>query len=198
HGVPGAFMSMLGVAFLNEIINQNRILDPGKILYQLRNNLIDALHQTVRKRGSRDGMDMSLAIIDTHTHELHFSGAYNPMYIVRDNQLIDLKANRMPIGVHAVYQDKPFTVQKEKLHKNDKLYFFSDGFTDQFGGEHGNKLGRKKFKEILLNFNNHPMEEQKEALTKKLDDWMNTWSQIDDIMVLGFRFLGEEHGFSSN
>jgi len=198
HGVPGAFMSMLGVAFLNEIINQNKILDPGKILYMLRTNLIDALHQTIKKRGSRDGMDMSLAIIDTHTHELHFSGAYNPMYIIRDNQLIDLKANRMPIGVHAVYQDKPFTVQKEKLYKNDKLYFFSDGFTDQFGGDHGNKLGRKKFKEILLDFNDHPMEEQKEALNRRLEDWMNTWSQIDDIMVLGFRFLGEENGFSSN
>ena len=198
HGVPGAFMSMLGVAFLNEIINQNRILDPGKILYQLRNNLIDALHQTVKKRGSRDGMDMSLAIIDTNTHELYFSGAYNPMYIIRDNQLIDLKANRMPIGVHAVYQDKPFTVQKEKLYADDKLYFFSDGFTDQFGGDHGNKLGRKKFKEILLDFNNHPMEEQKDALNRKLEDWMNTWSQIDDIMVLGFRFLGEEQGFSRN
>ena len=198
HGVPGAFMSMLGVAFLNEIINQNRILDPGKILYQLRNNLIDALHQTVKKRGSRDGMDMSLAIIDTHTHELYFSGAYNPMYIIRDNQLIDLKANRMPIGVHAVYQDKPFTVQKEKLYADDKLYFFSDGFSDQFGGDHGNKLGRKKFKEILLDFNNHPMEEQKDALSRKLEDWMNTWSQIDDIMVLGFRFLDEEQGFSSN
>jgi serine phosphatase RsbU (regulator of sigma subunit)/uncharacterized protein HemY len=188
HGVPGAFMSMLGVAFLNEIINQNRILDPGRILYQLRTNLIDALHQTVKKRGSRDGMDMALAIIDTQTHEIQFSGAYNPMYIIRDNEIIDLKANRMPIGVHAVFQETPFSVQKEQLYPNDKLYFFSDGFTDQFGGDNGHKLGRRKFKEILLGFNDHPMEEQKEALSRTLDHWMNSWNQIDDIMVMGFRF----------
>ena len=198
HGVPGAFMSMLGVAYLNEIINQNRILDPGKILNQLRKNLIEALHQSIKKRGSRDGMDLSLAIIDTQSQELYYSGAYNPMYIIRDDELIDMKANRMPIGVHAVYQNTPFSVKKEKLYPNDKLYFFSDGFYDQFGGDNGTKFGRKKFKQVLLGFNNHPMEEQKQALDRTLENWMNSSGQIDDIMVLGFRITGKEMAAEEN
>ncbi len=192
HGVPGAFMSMLGVAFLNEIINQNRVLDPGEILNQLRRNLIDALHQTVKKRGSRDGMDMALAIIDTQTNTLHFSGAYNPIYIIRNDELIDLKANRMPIGVHSVYQETPFSVQQEKLRSGDRLYFFTDGFTDQFGGEKGTKFGRRQFKNLLLNFDHQPMDEQKQTLDRTLNNWMDSWGQIDDIMVLGFKFNGEE------
>lgn len=196
HGVPGAFMSMLGVAFLNEIINQKRVLDPGKILNQLRRNLIDALHQTVKKRGSRDGMDMALAIIDTQTDTLHFSGAYNPIYIIRGDELIDLKANRMPIGVHSVYQETPFTVKQEKLQPNDRLYFFTDGFTDQFGGEKGTKFGRKQFKQILLDSEHQSMEKQKQTLDHSLTNWMDSWGQIDDIMVLGFKFHGNNHNFS--
>jgi len=198
HGVPGAFMSMLGVAFLNEIINQNRVLDPGEILNQLRRNLIDALHQTIKKRGSRDGMDMALAIIDTNTDTLHYSGAYNPMYIIRDNELIDMKANRMPIGIHSVYQETPFSVKEEKLQPNDRLYFFTDGFTDQFGGEKGTKFGRKQFKQILLNSDHQTMEQQKQTLNHALNDWMDSWGQIDDIMVLGFKFHGDNHNFSKS
>ncbi len=196
HGVPGAFMSMLGVAFLNEIINQNKVLDPGEILNQLRRNLIDALHQSVKKRGSRDGMDMALAIIDTRSHLLYFSGAYNPMYIIRNNELIDLKANRMPIGVHSVYQETPFTVQEQPLHPNDQLYFFTDGFTDQFGGEQGTKFGKRKFKETLLNNDHQNMKKQKHNLEQTLNNWMDSWGQIDDIMVLGFKYSG--NGSSSN
>jgi serine phosphatase RsbU (regulator of sigma subunit)/uncharacterized protein HemY len=191
HGVPGAFMSMLGVAFLNEIINQKQIFDPGEILNNLRTNVIDALHQTVKKRGSRDGMDIALAVIDEKTYELQFSGAYNPLYIIRDNELKELKADRMPIGVHNVYQDTSFSVQKEKLLPGDRLYLFSDGYYDQFGGTEGMKFSRKAFKKTLLEIHQKPMAEQEEELNRTLIEWMSTWSQIDDIMVLGFHFEGK-------
>jgi len=184
-------MSMLGVAFLNEIINLKQILDSGQILNNLRKNVIDALHQSVKKRGSRDGMDISLAVIDEKTHDLHFSGAYNPVYIIRDNELKELKADRMPIGVHTLYQEASFSVQKEKLLPGDRLYFFSDGYYDQFGGTKGLKFSRKAFKELLLKIHKKPMAEQEEELNQTLIQWMNTWSQIDDIMVIGFHFTGK-------
>ena len=187
HGVPGAFMSMLGTAFLNEIINQKKILDPGHILYKLRKTMIHALHQDAKKTGSRDGMDIALSIIDMNTRELYFSGAFNPLYIIRDNTLIELRANRMPIGVHGIYQNTAFSVEKIQIKKDDLLYFFSDGYSDQFGGENGVKFGKQAFRKLLLNIHQHAMEEQKELLDHNLQAWQKNWSQIDDIMVLGFK-----------
>jgi len=186
HGVPGAFMSMLGVAFLNEIVNQNKILSPDEILNQLRKKVIDALHQSAKKRGARDGMDISLAVIDETTNYLYFSGAYNPLYLIRNHSLEELKADRMPIGVHSVYQNTPFSCQTKKLQPEDRLYFFSDGYVDQFGGKKGNKFGKKAFKNMLLEIHPEPMETQYQSIKYTLDNWQGTRLQIDDIMVLGF------------
>ena len=192
HGVPGAFMSMLGVAFLNEIINQSKVLNPDKILNQLRENVIDALHQTIKKRGSRDGMDIALSVIDPENDMLYYSGAYNPLYIIRDKQIHEIKADRMPIGVHAVYQGTSFSVKSFKLQENDKLYFFSDGFYDQFGGEKGYKFGRKAFKEMLTRHFEKPMAGQQLELDTTLKKWQGSWPQIDDIMVLGFHYNNKQ------
>lgn len=188
HGVPGAFMSMLGVAFLNEIINQSKVLNPDEILNQLRRNVIDALHQTVKKRGSRDGMDIALAVIDPDENMLYYAGAYNPVYIIRDGEINEIKADRMPIGVHAVYQDTTFTVKTFRLQSQDKLYFFSDGFYDQFGGENGHKFGRQSFKNMLLEIHDKSMEDQNHLLEERLTQWKGNWPQIDDIMILGFHY----------
>ncbi|MGM0497088.1 MAG: PP2C family protein-serine/threonine phosphatase, partial [Bacteroidota bacterium] len=188
HGVPGAFMSMLGVAFLNEIVNQSKIVRPDEILNQLRSKVIDALHQSAKKRGSRDGMDVSLSVIDTEQNKMYFAGAYNSIYIIRNQSLQEIKADRMPIGVHAVYQDTPFSAQTIGLEQGDRLYFFSDGYFDQFGGEQGNKFGKKSFKELLLQIHSNDMKSQQETIHRTLEDWKGSRIQIDDIMVLGFYY----------
>ena len=190
HGVPGAFMSMLGVAFLNEIVNQSKIVRSDEILNQLRKNVIDALHQSVKKRGARDGMDISLSVIDMNENRLYFSGAYNSMYVLRDHQLEEIKADRMPIGVHAVHQDTSFSVKTYDLQEDDRLYFFSDGFFDQFGGKRGLKFGKKAFKDLLKEVHHEPMEQQRQKLDETLERWRANWPQIDDVMVLGFHMNG--------
>jgi serine phosphatase RsbU (regulator of sigma subunit)/uncharacterized protein HemY len=188
HGVPGAFMSMLGVAFLNEIINQSKIVRPDEILNQLRSKVIDALHQSAKKRGARDGMDISLSMIDKQSNKMHFAGAYNPLYLIRDHSIQEIKADRMPIGVHSVYQDTPFSVDTIELKKGDCLYLFSDGYFDQFGGKKGNKFSKKAFKDMLLKIHKKPMETQKQILNQKITEWKGDRPQIDDIMVLGFYY----------
>ncbi|MFW6364518.1 MAG: tetratricopeptide repeat protein [Bacteroidota bacterium] len=188
HGVPGAFMSMLGVAFLNDIVNQSKVISPNEILNQLRKDVIGALHQSVKNRSSRDGMDISLSVIDPEEDMLYFSGAYNPVYIIREGQLHEVKADRMPIGIHASYQDNPFSIKTFKLTEGDHIYMFSDGFYDQFGGERGLKFGRKSFKNMLIDNSDKTMSEQHKELQKTLSEWQKNWPQIDDIMVLGIHY----------
>jgi len=188
HGVPGAFMSMLGVAFLNEIVNQSKIVNPDEILNQLRSKVIDALHQSAKKRGSRDGMDISLSVIDTEKNKMYFAGAYNSIYMIREQTLHEIKADRMPIGVHSVYQNTPFSAQTVDLQQGDLLYFFSDGYFDQFGGEKGSKFGKKSFKDLLLQIHSNDMQTQQEIIDQTLQEWKGSRIQIDDIMVLGFYY----------
>lgn len=188
HGVPGAFMSMLGVAFLNDIVKQSKVINPNEILNQLRKDVIGALHQSVKNRSSRDGMDIALSVIDPEENMLYFSGAYNPVYIIREGQLHEVKADRMPIGIHASYQDTPFSTKTFKLRNGDRIYMFSDGFYDQFGGERGLKYGRKSFKNILTDNYDKSMSEQNKVLEETIAKWQNGWPQIDDIMVLGIHY----------
>jgi len=187
HGVPGAFMSMLGIAFLNEIVNKSEKLTAGNILDQLREIIIDALHQEYGVRGSKDGMDMALCIIDKNTLEMEYAGAYNSIFIIRNQELKELKADKMPIGIHAVKLDKPFTNQQYKLQKGDVLYLFSDGYVDQFGGERGLKFKQKAFKELLLQIFDEPMIDQKQKLENVMKEWQGDYSQLDDMMVMGIR-----------
>jgi len=148
HGVPGAFMSMLGVAFLNEIVSKNRKLTAGDILDQLRSQVIHSLHQTGREGENQDGMDVALLILDRNNMSVEFAGANNPLFIYRNSELIELKSDKMPIGIHTRV-NQPFTNHSEKLKKGDMLYAFTDGFPDQFGGPDGKKFMIKNFKKIL-------------------------------------------------
>jgi len=186
HGVPGAFMSMLGVAFLNEIVSKNRKLSAGDVLNELRNQVIHSLHQTGREGESQDGMDVALMIIDWNNMNVEFAGANNPLFIYRNSELIELKADKMPIGIHT-RADLPFANQSEKLIKGDMLYAFTDGFPDQFGGPDGKKFMIRNFKRTLEFINLKPMEEQKSILEETLDNWMANTNQIDDILVMGIR-----------
>lgn len=188
HGVPGAFMSMLGISFLNEIVNLTDIKDlrADFILNDMRALIISSLRQTGNVGESRDGMDMTLCIIDKENMEVEYAGAYNPLLIIRDNEIIETKADKMPIGIH-VKRNSNFTNHIIKLKKGDILYTFSDGYVDQFGGVDNTKFRKKNFKELLLKIHKKDMNKQKEILDKTLMDWMEGYDQIDDILVSGIR-----------
>ncbi len=188
HGVPGAFMSMLGVTFLNEIVNKDRVLQANEILNRLRNKVIDSLHQ--KDRETKDGMDVALAVIDPEKQELQFAGAYNPMYMIsseEDSAIIKkIPADRMPIGIH-LKMDKEFTNHIINYKRGDIIYMFSDGYMDQFGGENGRKLKSKRFQELLLTVHEKPMIQQKTVLEDFLDKWKGDREQLDDIIIIGIK-----------
>lgn len=186
HGVPGAFMSMLGIAFLNEIVNKEGITESNKILDRLREQIVLQLHQTGADGESKDGMDVSLYVINHDTMKLSFSGAYNPLYIIRNNELSQLKADRMPIGYY-LKMDTPFSIEEYDLQKGDCLYNSSDGYPDQFGGDKGRKFMTKNFKALLLDIHKKPMAEQRDILDKRIDEWRGDIEQIDDIIVIGVK-----------
>ena len=173
HGIPGAFMSMLGITLLNEIIINDNILDAGEILDNLKARLIKSLHQTGKENEQKDGMDISLCVIDEKEKSLNYAGAYNPLLLIRNNNIEEIKANKMPIGIF-MGKDVKFKSNNIKLESNDKLYIFSDGYKDQFGGKKGKKMGKKIFRQSLLDCNNNPIIDQKLILHKQFIKWIKT------------------------
>ena len=186
HGVPGAFMSMLGVSILNEIATGNDKLNAGKILDTLREHIINTLSHTGQDEEARDGMDLALSIIDFENKKLEFAGAYNPLWIIRNGELEAIKPNKMPVGLHAG-EMVPFDSTELDLQSNDCIYMFSDGYADQFGGPEGKKFKTGTFKRLLLEIAENPMREQHDILDKTIQDWMENQEQVDDILVMGIR-----------
>lgn len=187
HGVPGAFMSILGISFLNEIIS-NGIPKANIILNQLRENIMKTLHQTGDLSKHKDGMDMVLVIIDFERKELQFSGAFNPMYMIRNEKLIEFRGDKMPIGIGPTIE-KSFTNKRLKIRSEDILYIFSDGFADQFGGAEEKKFKYGPFKDLLLKIHKHPMDKQKQLLEQKFRRWRGDLEQVDDILIIGLKIL---------
>jgi serine phosphatase RsbU (regulator of sigma subunit) len=201
HGVPGAFMSMLGSSFLNEIVTRRSMDSAAQILNRLRNKVKQSLHQEGKEGEQKDGMDIALLIIDSETLELQYSGAYNPLYIIRANKGIDLnnegidieqryefiqlKADRQPIGIHL--HERDFTNHVFQLQSGDNLYSFSDGYVDQFGGETGEKFKNKRFRDLLLSIQGKTMTEQKQILEHAFMRWKRDLAQIDDVLVMGIQ-----------
>ncbi len=185
HGVPGAFMSMLGISLLNQMVKENRIMHANEILEEMRRSVKKSLRQDEDSE-NKDGMDMVLMIFDFENLILEYSGAYNPLYIFQDNQFIEIQADRMPIGVY-VKDERPFTNHTFQLKKGDAVYAFSDGYVSQSGGETNRKFMSKQFKELLNNIHPKPMSEQKDILVDKLEKWQGNHEQIDDILVMGIR-----------
>ncbi len=186
HGVPGAFMSMLGNSFLNEITKgDGSDLPVDHILNQLRDMINTALTQSGENTSANDGMDITLCKYNKKKSEIEFSGAFNPLYLVRDRKLVEYKADRMPIGFHP--KKKDFTSQTIQMKKNDVIYLFSDGFQDQFGGESSKKYSSKQFKETLTALSGFSMDEQHAELEKVLVTWRGDNQQIDDILIVGIR-----------
>jgi serine phosphatase RsbU (regulator of sigma subunit) len=179
-------MSMLGIAYLNEIISNRGNISAGQILDELRAYVIRSLHQSMDS-GIPDGMDMALLIINKETRILQYAGAHNPLYLLRGGELIEYKADKMPIGIHANASNS-FTNHNIRLQVGDAFYAFSDGFQDQFGGPRGKKFLVKNFKKLLQDIHKESMKKQKRLLEEAIDTWMANTDQIDDILVMGIRF----------
>ncbi|MCC7302181.1 MAG: SpoIIE family protein phosphatase [Bacteroidia bacterium] len=187
HGVPGAFMSIIGTSLLNEVINENPEAEPGEILNALRDKLINALKQGGADSESKDGMDMMLACIDERKRKLSFAGANNPLYFIRDGKLQEFKSDKQPIGIYG-HELKPFRNQELTYEQGDQFYLFSDGFPDQFGGPRGKKFLYTKFKELLLAVSGKSMPEQIAGLEAAFSEWIGKeHEQVDDVLVIGVK-----------
>jgi serine phosphatase RsbU (regulator of sigma subunit) len=185
HGVPGAFMSMLGMSFLNSIVNEKNILDPGTVLNNLRNYIITSLHQSEYDSHSKDGMDICICLIDKPNMTVHYSGAYNSLIQITHNELFEHRTDRMPVAVFV--KDMNFATRQIPVKTGDLLYLFSDGFHDQFGGPHNTKFMKKNFKDKLLEISNLQMEEQRLALDSTIEEYKGSNHQTDDILVIGIK-----------
>jgi serine phosphatase RsbU (regulator of sigma subunit)/Tfp pilus assembly protein PilF len=186
HGVPGAFMSLLNISYLNEAIIEKRIDAPDKILDHVRSQIIQSLNPEGSENEGRDGMDATLCVYDFKGMWLRFSAANNPLWLYRNNEIKEFGADKMPVGMYHGEQ-KPFTQQTIGLRKGDIVYTFTDGFADQFGGEKGKKFKYKNLQQLLLNNANKPMLEQKQILENTLKDWQGNMEQVDDILIVGIR-----------
>lgn len=185
HGVPGAIMSMLNIASLEKAIAQG-IKTPNLLLEKTRQLIIDKLKNDGSAEGGKDGMDATLLCFDFETNTLRCACANNPVWIIRTNELIEIKPDKMPVGKHD-RDTTPFTQHEIQLQKGDVIYTFTDGYADQFGGEKGKKFMYKPFKELLLSIVQLPMVEQRTILTTTFNTWKGNLEQVDDVCVMGIR-----------
>lgn len=198
HGVPGAFMSMLGIAFLNEIVNKIienehvRSLQASEILMNLREYVIESLHQKGKVHEAKDGMDISLIVIDKQSGELQFAGANNPMYLFRDREMHIFKGDPMSISIGSNVAEE-FTNQSFRFKPDDMIYIFTDGYQDQFGGKLGRKFMVKRFKNMLLEIHKYSLDKQKHILDRTIMEWKKGHAQIDDILVMGIKMNFKDH-----
>ncbi|MEM9024242.1 MAG: SpoIIE family protein phosphatase, partial [Bacteroidota bacterium] len=207
HGVPGAFMSMIGTSLLNEVVNEKGIVKPNAILFEVRKGIITSLKQTGEEGQQKDGMDMALCAIDKANMLLHYAGANNSLYVIRASEtpltdangatvevnqerngarLFEVKATKQPVGYYTGNM-APYDLHTFHLQPGDVLYTFSDGYADQFGGPKGKKFKYLPFKRLLLDNYQQPMENQRELLDQTIMDWMGEHEQIDDICIIGVR-----------
>lgn len=186
HGVPGAFMSMIGNELLNEAIIGMNIFKPEEILYHVHKGIRRDLRQY--ETGNRDGIDMSICVLDKATNTLSFSGAKSPLAYVKDGELYMLKGDVFPVGGEQREVRRTFTAHQLNLEREMQFYMFSDGYQDQFGGVEGRKFMKKAFKKLLLEISNNELESQKAILEKRLAKWMGSkYAQLDDVLVIGFK-----------
>ncbi len=189
HGVPGAFMSIIGYSNLNQIVIEQGITQPDVILTELDQEVAQVLRQKEENSQSRDGMDIALCSLNIFEKTLSYAGAYRPLILIRDNALIEFKGNPYPIGGNFKYKKaKHFTSHNLKLQEGDTLYIFSDGYPDQFGGAENRKFTTKRFKNLLLEIQPASLDEQRNILLQTFQDWKGGYKQMDDILIIGLRF----------
>lgn len=187
HGVPGAFMSILGITVLNSILSRYNPERASLVLNQMREHVMKSLSQTGAQTEQKDGIDMAFCLINKQNHTLQFSGAFNPIYLIRNKNILEFHGDKMPVGIGSE-QEKPFTNHHVDLADNDMIYLFSDGYADQFGGKEGKKFKYQPFRELLVSISDLPPEEQKKQLSNTFDGWKSNLKQLDDVLVFGFRY----------
>ncbi|TVR69989.1 MAG: hypothetical protein EA408_11975 [Marinilabiliales bacterium] len=188
HGVPGAFMSIIGYELLRNIINVKGIESPAGILNELNVDFSKIFDSEGEKDYSfRDGMDIGFIVIDRGKSLLEFSGAFSPMYLIRDMSITEVKGNRFPVGIMEDLIGETFTNHTIHLEKDDMIYLFSDGYPDQFGGVDGKKFKFRRFRHLLLNIHKLPASQQQDMLEDSMIHWMGSQEQVDDILVIGIR-----------
>lgn len=185
HGVPGAFMSMLGISFLNEIVNQKQITEANEILEKTRHKVKHALSQKHENTEQKDGIDMSVCVFDKEKNQMTFAGANNGIFIIRNNELKEYKPTKNPVGTHI--KEIPFEKITIDVEKNDLIYMYSDGYIDQFGGDNNRKLLRKNFKRIVLDNANERFETQQKNIETAIEKWKGQQPQTDDCTLIGIK-----------
>lgn len=188
HGVPGALMSMIGHEIIEKSINEDELDKPSEILAMLNKGL-EKTFSREKNIGTiiRDGMDIGLCIIDKKRQKLLYAGAFFPLYLIRDNSLVEIKSDKIIIGMNPdglQYKDHEYDLQE-----NDILYIFSDGYVDQFGGMENKKFMYRRFRYLLLNIHSFPFSDQKAIIEENIRNWMGRHGQVDDMLVIGFRPL---------
>jgi len=184
HGVPGAFMSIFGISFLNEIIGKDSITQPAEILTRLRDMVVASLQQDLGTN-VKDGMDMAVLAINSSTETCEFAGAMNPLYFVCNKNLTVISPDRNPVSIYD--EMNPFTNHVFEFGKGDQVYLFSDGFADQFGGPKRKKFKYENFKKLITDHSNKPMADQKKVFEKTFIEWKGVEEQIDDVLLLGIK-----------
>jgi serine phosphatase RsbU (regulator of sigma subunit) len=188
HGVPGALMSMIGLKLIEKTINEDNIEIPSEILAVMSKEL-EKTFSREKNIGTiiRDGMDIGLCIIDRKRKKVEFSGAFFPLYLIRDGSLVEIAADKIIIGMNP--DMTPYTDHEIDLLDDDIFYLFSDGYVDQFGGADNKKFMYRRFRYLLLTIHNFPVNDQKAILEENIKTWMGVNEQVDDMMVIGFRPL---------
>ncbi|MEX1001365.1 MAG: GAF domain-containing protein [Crocinitomicaceae bacterium] len=185
HGVPGAFLSLIGHNSLNQIVNELGVLKPADILYELDQIVYKTLQNNLEQTNIKDGMDMAICSLNLKNRRLEFAGAYNPLYLIRNGELQEVKGDKIAIGMGQ--KELSYNNAELQLEPEDRIYLFSDGYADQFGGPKGKKFKYSQFKELLINIHQKPMEKQHQLLNHYIDAWQGDLEQIDDVCVIGVR-----------
>lgn len=187
HGVPGAFMSIVAHNMLNQIVKENPDLNAAEFLNELNALAGKTINQHSEDSAVRDGMDMTLCILDRKTNMIDIAGANNPLYIFRNENLQEIRADKLPIGYYEAGSTRKFTNNRIQLEKSDTIYLFSDGYADQFGGPRGKKFMVGQLRGFFKQIHQMPMKEQFSTLNQTIEHWRGNLEQVDDILVLGFR-----------
>ncbi|MBA4241876.1 MAG: hypothetical protein C0448_14215 [Sphingobacteriaceae bacterium] len=187
HGVPGAFMSIVGHNLLEKAINEFKLSQPALILNSLSQGIVKTLHQSENETGLKDGMDIALCSINFNTKKLEYAGAYNPLYIIRNGQLIQINSDKKAIGNYNHEKTDEYTHHEFDLLKGDTIYVFTDGYADQFGGPKGKKFKYKSLQQLLISIHDKDMNEQKTILEETFSNWKGNLEQVDDILIMGVR-----------
>lgn len=189
HGVPGAFMSIIGNNALNAAVREEGLTTPALVLDSLNRGVSSTLtlQADIDDVGIKDGMDIAFVTIDYENKKLQYAGAYNPLYIIRDGQLIETKGDKFPIGLSIDDQLKLFTNHTFDLVEGDMVYIFSDGYPDQFGGPMGKKFKYEQFRNLLLDIHTLSPRKQYKQVSNRFEEWMGDLVQLDDVLVMGLK-----------